>query len=664
VYGASGDTPTTNANGTVIDDIRAQSCGAGVHVAGQDANACTISNVQCYNTGDNYSGTGGFGFYDNGTGNCWVMPHAEIGTGRGIWNPSPLAMSTFTAPYIEGTLPCYATGLILGGEGGSAFELGSPHTGFGWERQWINLFSAHVNVSKIPQMRLSDHSAGTFFERFSQDSTGANTVGERYYSAGVAPDGKVVGCWVTGADGVFAGVTGDRRIDGYTTPGEPGIGSWGQSPQGTANKWTFRGQFFGDDNAPRYVGYAKSSISGANDIGSKKDRFVRYEHGLGGRRGVGDRFETGAEDSIGDYVYREGWESFAVWNTPLNATCYDAHHGGNPTITVEPTTPNGFVYACTTPGAVGGSEPTWSSAETPLANDGRVAYRWHANMVRRVGDYGAPSVSAGRNGHYYKVTSVSGADVDGYALGGSSEPSWPTGGGSTVADGALTWTEMGSDVGSYIADGTTEWQCIGPTPLYRNYGFRTWVPYQVEFDDVVVGAYDADGVTLYKVVTVNSGQPTIGDLTTNLQIKGALVNIKTGGELDIVDTHTVFAAGFGGRPDVLTTRIAPVATTDATVTDLYTWTLAEGTNTLTAEIQVRKSDYSHSASFGRKCTFRRNGSSAVFQGTVIDTGSEEADLASLTITIDNSGTTGRLRFTGIVATNLVVNATVNLVNGD
>lgn len=56
------------------------------------------------------------------------------------------------------------------------------------------------------------------------------------------------------------------------------------------------------------------------------------------------------------------------------------------------------------------------------------------------------------NGHLYKVTTA--------GTTGSAEPSWPTGAGSTVTDGSVTWTEVGTDaftVNGTVVAGTTLW---------------------------------------------------------------------------------------------------------------------------------------------------------------------------------------------------------------
>lgn len=54
-----------------------------------------------------------------------------------------------------------------------------------------------------------------------------------------------------------------------------------------------------------------------------------------------------------------------------------------------------------------------------------------------VGDRMIPSDSK-QNGHFYRATSIT------TGISGATEPAWPTGGGSTVVDGGVTWTESGA----------------------------------------------------------------------------------------------------------------------------------------------------------------------------------------------------------------------------
>jgi hypothetical protein len=69
------------------------------------------------------------------------------------------------------------------------------------------------------------------------------------------------------------------------------------------------------------------------------------------------------------------------------------------------------------------------------ANADRGCYIWTPNTVWASGDRLIPTDSK-RNGHFYRVTTG--------GTGGATEPTWPTGGASTVADGGATFTESGA----------------------------------------------------------------------------------------------------------------------------------------------------------------------------------------------------------------------------
>jgi hypothetical protein len=76
------------------------------------------------------------------------------------------------------------------------------------------------------------------------------------------------------------------------------------------------------------------------------------------------------------------------------------------------------------------------------ANATKGVYVWPAynsGLVRTfaVGDLVVPT-DAKRNGHFYKATAITTGII------GSGEPTWPTGGSSTVVDGGVTWTEAGA----------------------------------------------------------------------------------------------------------------------------------------------------------------------------------------------------------------------------
>lgn len=97
--------------------------------------------------------------------------------------------------------------------------------------------------------------------------------------------------------------------------------------------------------------------------------------------------------------------------------------------------------------------------------------------------------------------------------------------------------------------------------------------------------------------------------------------------------------------------IANIQTSDATVTSLFTWTIPDdAVSTITAEVEAIKIDGSATASYVRRVRLRQD-AGAVTVGTVDTTWTdEEAAFAGCDVTIDNSGSTGRVRVTGIAAT--------------
>lgn len=256
-------------------------------------------------------------------------------------------------------------------------------------------------------------------------------------------------------------------------------------------------------------------------MSAKTDQTLRVGigQGVGGHFVAGDRYEpAGDGTAIGEVCTTDGWAPAAVWAINSTCTVYDAFsHGGGSTM-VKPSTPNGYAYVCTKSGAShAATEPTWPT--TFLRSGGICPYKWHAAMRRRIGDYGGPIV---RNGHYYKVAATASPDTNGYAAADIVEPTWPTGGGSTVVDGALTWTEQGSDVGTYVTDNTTEWQCVGPEPIWSAYPGETH-----ESEDAACteapGASDTSVISLrHDATTADDTAPvTLLDLTSRVVVAAA-----------------------------------------------------------------------------------------------------------------------------------------------
>lgn len=102
----------------------------------------------------------------------------------------------------------------------------------------------------------------------------------------------------------------------------------------------------------------------------------------------------------------------------------------------------------------------------------------------------------------------------------------------------------------------------------------------------------------------------------------------------------------GNSKTTITTDIANVSTTSATVTDLYTWTIANNAITV-ADFVITglQTGIANAASYKRTVTFMNNAGTVTQIASVRDNGSDETD-SSWDIIVDNSTTTGRLRVQG------------------
>lgn len=455
INGVGGDL-NSNVSGSAIRRVRTYGCGVGINILGRDASACYVENCDVAVAGNNQSGTGGVGFSDSPQlGNTYVACQVGYGTGRPYDSPNDNTFSVFLGCYSEAGMPgSKVRGLVLGGNHGSHFDVSSQHVGYddvGYG-VWRSMGMWLVNHPKKPKLLLDDQQNDALSSWFTNDDTGYAVCGDRYEHGSSDPKGWMI----RSVGGVF-----NRRITGY---------SLRNADEGPGHFREFRGEFRGDDTAPYYLGVASDS---------ETDRFVRVERGVGGHFKVGDRFERPGS-SIGEVVVTEGWATSDVWAPNTSYAPYDYYTpqaspvgGGKPGWSVQPTTPNGFTYACAvfgTTAADAAHEPAWPTR--PVGGGGIAPYRWHPSWQRKIGDYGSPATP---NGHYYKVTAVASPDPNGFGTGAGSPPRWNTGTTPTV-DGNLTWTDQGAYTAGvhYVIDnGTpipTEWICIGPVPTFDHYG--------------------------------------------------------------------------------------------------------------------------------------------------------------------------------------------------
>lgn len=127
-----------------------------------------------------------------------------------------------------------------------------------------------------------------------------------------------------------------------------------------------------------------------------------------------------------------------------------------------------------------------------------------------------------------------------------------------------------------------------------------------------------------------------------------------------INTATVSSPTISGTPVITATTIQATGdsyckayeyvvsaqTTDATVTNLYTWTiLDEAVTRVDAIVTAVLSTGATGASYSRTITFRRDGGTVSTVGSVRDNATDE-DTAGWDVTLDNSTSTGRLRVTG------------------
>lgn len=96
-----------------------------------------------------------------------------------------------------------------------------------------------------------------------------------------------------------------------------------------------------------------------------------------------------------------------------------------------------------------------------------------------------------------------------------------------------------------------------------------------------------------------------------------------------------------------------ISTTDAAQTNLFTWTIAdECITTITAQVSAIKSDGSEFGSYGIRAVIKRDGGTVTVVDVTLFHNVPSSGFTALALTIDNSGSTGRIRVTGIAATTI------------
>lgn len=100
-------------------------------------------------------------------------------------------------------------------------------------------------------------------------------------------------------------------------------------------------------------------------------------------------------------------------------------------------------------------------------------------------------------------------------------------------------------------------------------------------------------------------------------------------------------------------KLAGTTTSNSTTATLYSWTIVdEAVTTVTVEVSAVKTDGTLTGTYVRRVRIKRDGGT-VSLGNVDDVYTDrESGFSALVVTIDNSGSTGRVRVTGIAATNI------------
>lgn len=132
---------------------------------------------------------------------------------------------------------------------------------------------------------------------------------------------------------------------------------------------------------------------------------------------------------------------------------------------------------------------------------------------------------------------------------------------------------------------------------------------------------------------------------------GFLVNSPTISGTPVITASSVQATG--NARGKLYSDIASTQTSNATPVNAFTWTIPdEAVSSITVEASAIRSDGSVTASYIRRCRIKRDGGT-VTVGTVAEVYTdEEGGFSAADVTINNSGSTGRVQVTGIAATTI------------
>lgn len=183
-----------------------------------------------------------------------------------------------------------------------------------------------------------------------------------------------------------------------------------------------------------------------------------------------------------------------------------------------------------------------------------------------------------------------------------------------------------------------------------------------------------EGSTNVFVISDAAGVSTLSGqgATTNLTSAGSLLfsanssllafECSTQCQFNNNGVHDFYRSGVLKRKRV---DVPQVQTTDATVTTLYSLTLANST-TVTVDVIINATDgtTANAAGFRRVATLRTAGGTTTLVGAVSTPHTaQDGSLATTAVTIDASGSTFRIRVTGVAATNLRWEGCVTITYG-
>jgi hypothetical protein len=176
----------------------------------------------------------------------------------------------------------------------------------------------------------------------------------------------------------------------------------------------------------------------------------------------------------------------------------------------------------------------------------------------------------------------------------------------------------------------------------------SWLDAQIfGYRTIQIGGVAVPSQTTLNFVTGASAVDNPAQARTDVTIAVSQISPDASGKITITGNDFDYV---GNAKGTVRTRNRNVQTVDATVTDLFTWTIQPGQTIVDALVTAIKSDASQGANYKLKRRFRY-GALGPIPGSLVNLETDEDDPA-WDCTIDNNGTTGRVRVTGKAATTI------------